>query len=426
MEISKKDIKCKEIIERIERLTSSVRKFIQLVNQNLPTGRKLNKEIFIIQREDYHSFMNDGNTQCPGFSYKVYWCYTSKIESTTTENITKLSQQNAVTFLLDCGERCYDHMQNRSYFFSLYCKFNNSEDEAERIDYINDNYDDNHLFKPYEIMQVVWRIKKALNLNPSNVSENVKDFEKFAENFKDVEVEMQFERTHYQLEKQLPTEVINNIFEFQEKANRFVTIVNCYTAYCFGNVALEDLKKFLNYLKHGDCINEEITTALILAIEDFLSDSFIDSAIYEFFPKSFLIYKDSHNTTNYNERQISFSLYDCIKCIVGYSYFNKYVHLQGVAQNWHPRLMYFSYYISEDFQESHYTISLTSCEGRFRENYMQIIEATTIDELLSPQNAIKIAKWLEEIWSKTKLIYYYSSQIERKKIRNFNSTCDID
>lgn len=426
MEISKKDIKCKEIVERIERITSSVRKFIQLVNQSLPSGKKLNKESFIIQREEYHSFMNDGNTICPGFFYNVYWSYTSKGEVTNENDITQLRQQNAVTFLLECGERCYDHMQNRSYFFSIYCKFNNSEDEAERIDYINDNYEDNSLFQPYEIMQVVWKIRKALDLCISNVPEDPEVFEKFVENFKDVEVKMQDDLIYMQTSKVLPKELIDKLYEFKEKANRFASIVNCYAASYSGNLKLEIFKEFFKCREETDYFLEgKITEPLFSAIKYFLSDRFIGSDTYQFFPKSFLIEKDSHYTLKYNERPLSFHLDDCIKCVLGYSYFNEYISLQGVEKNWYPRLMYFSYYISKDFEKVYYTISLTSCEDFTKKGQIRIIEATTLEELFSPKNAIIIAKWLEEIWSRTELMYYYSSQIKQKEIKNFDPTCEI-
>ena len=87
--------------------------------------------------------------------------------------------------------------------------------------------------------------------------------------------------------------------------------------------------------------------------------------------------------------------------------------------------MYFSYYISKDFEKVYYTISLTSCEDFTTKGQIRIIEATTLEELFSPKNAIIIAKWLEEIWSRTKLMYYYSSQIRQKEIKNFNPTCEI-
>jgi len=76
MEIAKKDIQCVEIVKKVERLTSKVRKFIRLVNRKLPKGRKLNKEHFIIQRKEAITFLNDGNTTCPGLDYEIVWAYT--------------------------------------------------------------------------------------------------------------------------------------------------------------------------------------------------------------------------------------------------------------------------------------------------------------------------------------------------------------
>lgn len=48
MEISKKDIKCKGVVEKIERLSISIQKFIELVNRNLPEEFKLKEEKLII------------------------------------------------------------------------------------------------------------------------------------------------------------------------------------------------------------------------------------------------------------------------------------------------------------------------------------------------------------------------------------------
>lgn len=411
MEISKKDIECKEIVDKIERLTSSIRRFIQLVNKNIPIGSRLKREYFIIQKDyDALNFLNDGNTRCAGFDYKVFWTYTSADVIATKENIINLQQSGSITFVLECGERCYDHRQNSGYFFSLYHK-------GERIDYINENYDENHLFKPYEIMQAVWRIREELEINNNNISEDCKLFAKFAKNF-EKELNFTIDEESSNLNKDLPEEVLKKIEEFKIQSNRFAIIANCYCAVASNKVSEKDLKLFL--------YENEYTAIFMKSIEEFCSKSIFHWHFYEYLPKTFWLQKDSHHTLDENERNNSFHLWDCLKCTLGYSYYNTYMSLKGISENWYPRVLYFSYYTSKDFQESHYTISLTSCEGRFRENYIKVIEANTLEELLSPQNAIEIAKWLEEIWQKTALIYYYNSLISKNKIRNFKATCEID
>lgn len=423
MEISKKEIQCVEIVKKVERLTSQVRKFIRLVNRQLPKGMKLNKEHFIIQREDGINFLNDGNTRCPGFDYKIVWAYTFEGVETNKEDILENKQYDAVTFILQCGERCYDHRKNRLHFFSLYYKGRDRKPDevAERIDYINDNYGENNLFCPYELMQVVWRIRNEFYLDPSNISENPETFKKFFKTFEEESVKLCMQEeiyTDFKKKQELPREINWAITNFEGQVERFATIVNCYCAISSKKVTKEDMSVFWKVRDY------EYTDSLIDVIGQFVRAESFEP--YKVFPKKFTIEKDSHVTSTPSEDQISFWLFDCFKYTVGYSYFNEYVFVRGIPENWHPRLFYFNYYVSNDFKETHYTISLTSCEGRFRENYMTIIEASTLEELLTPENAIKIAKWMEEIWRKTALIYYYSSIIKEEKIRNFSSTCEID
>jgi len=426
MEISKKDIQCVEIVKKVERLTSQVRKFIRLVNRQLPKAMKLNKEHFIILREDGISFLNDGNTMCAGLDYQVIWAYTSSDVETKKEDIIQRQQYDAVTFTLQCKERCYDHRKDSLHFFSLYYKGLDSESDeiAERIDYINDNYDENHLFRPYELMQVVWRIRNEFYLDPSNISPNRVQFRKFMKTFEKEEIKFgKLEFTYLcntHVKQELPIEVLHNIEYFEEQVSRFAAIVNCYCAVASKKVDKEDMNFFWNAQK------KEFTVLLVEAITQFAGKkAFLEN--YKFLPKKFTMEQYGYSTLGTpSERDLSFYSFDCLKCTVGYSYFNEYIFAQGIPENWHPRLFYFCYYISKDFKEIHYTISLTSCEGRFRENHMTIIEASTLEELLTPENAIKIAKWMEEIWRKTALIYYYSSIIKEEKIRNFSSTCEID
>lgn len=423
MEISKRDIQCTEIVKKVERLTSQVRKFIRLVNRQLPKGMKLNKEHFIIQRKDGINFLNDGNTRCPGFDYKIVWAYTFEGVETNKEDILEKKQYDAVTFILKCNERCYDHKKDSLHFFSLYYKGRDKapDEVAERIDYINDNYGENTLFCPYELMQVVWRIRNEFYLDPSNISENPETFKEFFETFGEESVKLCMQEeicTDFKKKQELPREINWSIINFESQVERFATIVNCYCAISSKKITKEDMNAFWKVRDY------EFSLPLIDVIEQFVRAESIEP--YKVFPKKFTIKKDSHNTFTPSEDEISFRLFDCFKYTVGYSYFNEYVFVKGVPENWHPRLLYFNYYISKDFKESHYTISLTSCEGRFRDNYMTIIEASTLEELLTPENAIKIAKWMEEIWRKTALIYYYSSIIKEEKIRNFSSNCEID
>lgn len=415
MEISKKDIKCKAIVEQVEQYTSSIRQFIRLVNRQMPKGKKLNKENIIILREEHTAYLNDGNTPTEGYSYEVYWSYTSKQEETTKADIINLSQKNAVTFILNCYERCYDHSKDRLMFFSLY--YNNSSDKAERVDYINDNYDKNYLFMPYEITQVVWRLKRDLNIYHSNIPENQKMIEKYAKVFEKGIHKLEIGQSYTEIKRKLPQWVKNNIESFETQANIFAKMIFKYVA-----ISAETTKSELEiYLKEHECsdilLNEMID--LDQSIQKMKENGKLDI-------KTFRWQKDEHLTFDENERENTFSMYNCIKCIFGYSYFNKYVFLQGIAENWHPRLLYFSYYLSKDLKEAYYTISMTSFEGRFRKNYMNLIEAKTLEKLLSAENAMKVARWLEEICEKTKMVNYYSSIIAEEKIRNFNSTRDID
>lgn len=424
MEISKEDIQCIEIVKKVERLTTQVRKFIRLVNRKLPKGMKLNKEHFIIQRKEGIHYLNDGNTRCPGFDYEIVWAYTFKDVETNKEDILQKKQYNAVTFVLKCGERCYDHRKDRLHFFFLYYKGRESKPDeiAERIDYINDNYDENRLFSPYELMQVVWRIRNEFYLDPSNISEDPQTFQKFAETFEGEDLDFtQFHPKHYEynLEQNVAEEVLLKMNLFKEKANRFATIINCYCALASNKMKKEDMSFF--WKKPKGCP----TIQLLEAIKEFAGEEPF-SEPYKFVPKKFGITVDQYVTTSPSEEYLSFFLFDCLKCTIGYSYFNEYVAVRGIRENWYPRLFYFTYYVSEDLQEEHYVISLTSCEGRFRENYMTIIESSTLEGLLTPENAIKIAKWMEEIWRKTALIYEYSSIIKKEKIRNFYSSCEID
>lgn len=417
MEISKKDIKCREIVEQIERLTSSIRQFIRLVNCSIQKEIKLNKESIIIERQEDTAYLNDGNTACSGYEYNIFWSYTPKDVEVTNTEVKKLIQPKAITFVLECKERCFDHTKDRSQFLSLYYKDNSLSEQAERIDYINDNYDENYLFKPYELMQVVWRIKNVYGLYPKNIPEDATEFEKFAKNFENENIKLEVDRKD-KITKELSKEVLDSIDKFHLAAHRFTTIVNCYCATSTGKVTIQDLQKLLH---KGDC-----TANLQKAMNDFYSNEVFDPKGKQVYPKSFIWQRDEHCTLHYNERPNTFCLFDCIKSIIGYTYFNDHVYLRGIAENWYPRLLYFSYYISKDYKECYYTISMTGCEGRFRKNYIHVIEAKTLEELLTPENAIKVAKWLEKIWEKTSLMNYYSLLIKNKRVRNFSTSCEID
>lgn len=418
MEISKKDIKCKGITNQIERLTSAVRQFIRLVNCSIPKGLKLNKENIFIWREDENSYLDDGNTKCEGYSYRIFWSYTPANVKITKEAVINLLQQKAVTFVLECSERCYDHKKDKGQFFTLYYKSDNSGKPAERVDYINDNDDVNYLFKPDELMQIVWQVKNSYGLYPKNISENDATFERFAKNFENEDIRMKIDHTSASFSEELSKEVFEGIKEFELAANRFATIVNCYCAVSSGKVTIEDLKKFLN---EGEC-----SAVLEKAMSDFCSNEVFDPMGKDVYPQTFLWQRDKHYTLHTNERLNTFTLFDCIKSIIGYTYFNDYVYLRGISENWYPRLLYFSYYISKDQDERYYTITMAGCEKRFRKNNLQVIQAETLEDLFSAQNAIKVAKWLEEIWEKTRLINYYSSLIKKNEVRNFSRSREID
>lgn len=415
MEISKKDIKCKEIVEQIEQYTSSIRQFIRLVNREIPKGQKLNKEKFIIVREDDISFLDDGNTRTPGFRYNVFWAYTQSNQQINKAEILRLIQENAVTFVFTCYERCYDHRKSSLIFLELY--YNNSNERAERIDYINDNYDKNHLFSPYEITQVVWRISNDLNVNYSKIPEDKQMLEKYSEKFQKDKVELILNQSHSKISRELPQKIQNSIENFENQVNIFASIVRNFSIICSATTP-SDLK---SYLKEGIVSDTILNDIIDLAL--FLEKVKEDGKKYG---GTFRWQKDGHYTLHDNERENTFTMFNCIKCILGYSYFNEYVFMEGISKNWHPRLLYFSYYISEDLKETYYTISMTSFEGRTRKNYMNLIEAKTLEELLSAENAIKIAKWFEEILKKKQLVNYYSSIIYNEKIRNFNPSYEIE
>ncbi len=431
MEISRKDIKCKEITDKVERLTSSIRRFIQLANQKLPQNAKLNKETFVITQKSEYAFLDDGNTHCDGFAYNIFWCYTNVKQEVNKENVINLTQQNAVTFTLECKERCYDHsMSKTSIFFLLFFKADGS-DRAERIDYINNNYDENALFKPYEIMQVVWRVRNALGLNPNYISENAKSFEEFAENFKEEPITFETKESYIKLKNELTKGIEGKMQKFIEQINRFAILVNFYFTFSSKILTLEDIKNFLALNAETEEViglkSKESFSKFYYIVEKFLCKPFLTAKEYEYFPKAFLMLEDAHDTFHDNEQENSFFLADCIKCTIGYSYFNDSIFLKsGIEKNWYPRLLYFSYYISKNSKEEYYTISLTSCEGSFRKNYMKVIEATDLNKLLTTENAIRIAKWLEEICAKTELINYYSAQINQKKVKNFTPSHEIN
>ena len=234
-----------------------------------------------------------------------------------------------------------------------------------------------------ELMQVVWRIWNVANLYHSKISEAEEQFDKTLKKFKREELEFYPDIIYCNLEKGLSYDVLVGIERFKKLIHQFAWTINTYVS---------------TYLSERINIDSE----------------------------PFLWIKDSHYTFNENERENSFYLSNCFKMICGFSYFNKYFALQGISKNWYSRLLYFSYYVSSDFKTTYYTISMTSCEGRFRENYMRLIEATSLEELLSKKNMIIVAKWLEEIVMKTALMYEYSSLIEKKEIKHFSQSVEID
>lgn len=407
MEISINDIHCSKITDTINRLDKCVDNFIKLVNRNLPENFQLSNKCFFINREDGHSYLNDGNTQCPGYGYEVYWSYSFGKTEQSKPNIKSLTQINAVTFKFECNERIYDHKKDSLHFFSLYFKGDCSSDKAERINHINDNHNILSLFRPYELMEVVYKVRQSLNLLPNSISEDNKKFEKFAKNFKSTKFDAK-----PQINLSLDSTSETDISHFLSPVCKFAFLANAYWLISAKRADLSDIQQASQGVYSIHLRNE---------FEKMTLEKF-DSAI-----KSFVWDKNSHYTVKTNEKQNSFHMSECYKTIYGYSYFNdEYLFARGLHENWYEKLLYFSYYLSNDKLVSKYTISMTSFEGRFKKNCIKVIEADTIDELLSSENAIIVAKWLQEIFLKTYYINYYFSLINNEKIENFINTKGIN
>lgn len=403
MEISIQDINCSKITDIINRLDKGVDIFIELANRNLPEGFKLSNKCFFIKRNDDHSYLDDGNTRCPGYDYHIYWSYSFGKTTQSKMNIENLTQSNSVSFIFNCKERIYDHKKDSLHFFFLYFKGDSSDSKAERIDYINENHNILYLFKPYELMQVVYKVRQSLNLLPNNISEDKNEFEKFAKNIESIKID-----TKPQKNLSLDSTSENDLTHFLTPICKFAFLVNAYLLISSKRATLSDIQQASQGVYSIHLRNEFEKMTLVK----------FDSAI-----KSFKWDRDSHYTSHDNEKSISFRMSDCYKAIYGYSYFNEeYLFARGLQKNWHEKLLYFSYYLSKDKLESKYTISMTSLEGRFKKNCIKVIEADTIDDLLNSENAITVAKWLEEIFLKTYYINYYVSVINDEKIENFINT----
>lgn len=407
MEISINDIHCSKITDTINRLDKCVDNFIKLVNRNIPENFQLSNKCFFIERTNDHSYLDDGNTRCPGYDYHIYWSYSFGKTEQSKMNIENLTQSNSITFIYNCKERIYDHKKDSLYFFSLYFKGDSSDHKAERIDYINDNHNIFYLFRPYELMEVVYKVRQSLNLLPNNISEDTKEFEKFAKNFKSLKIDA---KPHINLSLGSTPETDNS--HFLSPVCKFAFLVNAYWLISVKRADLSDIQQASQGVYSIHLRNE---------FEKMTLEKF-DSAI-----KSFIWNENSHRTVKDNEKSISFRMSDCYKAIYGYSYFNDgFLFHQGIHKNWHEKLLYFSYYLSKDKLVSKYTISMTSLEGRFRKNCIKVIEADTIDELLCSENAITVAKWLEEIFLKTYYINYYISVINNEKIEDFIDTKSVN
>lgn len=228
MEISQKKIQCDAINARIDRMNVAIKDFVELVNDKLPKDVQLGDPIMIIKREEGTNYLNDGNTQCKGFDYKVFWSYSFGRSKAVKERVMNLQQKTAITFVLETRERCYDHVERGSRFFSLYFHGDDEKISGERIDYINDNYNEYQLFRPYELMQVVWRIWNTVGLYHSKISDKEEQFAKILKRYEIKKLEFLPDMVDQKVEKQLPNEILEEIKRFKKLTYQFTWAVNIY------------------------------------------------------------------------------------------------------------------------------------------------------------------------------------------------------
>ena len=384
MEISKEKIQCPEIKQRINRMSTVIQKFIQLVNYKLPKEIRLNEKCFIITRKQANSYLNDGKTICDGFHYWIYWSYTFGGEKIIKEDVIKLNQRKAITFVLNCKERCYDHSEYGSYYFSLYFRGDDKQKSVEKISSIPNSlilssFDEYYLFKPYELMQVVWRIWNVSGLYHSKISDKEEQFDEMNPFLATEKLNFTADKVFEQMEGKLSDKMLSQTEKFSTLVQRFTHGINYYVS---------------SYLTSKE-------------------------------PTAFLSMRKPHYMFQPNERKTSFRLLNCFRMICGYSYCNDFFTLKGISQNLYPCLLYFTYYVSSDFKTTYYTISMTSCNRKSDEIDMELIEATSLEELLNKENMIAVAKWLEEACIKRDLMEEFSHFIQEKGISNFKSSCEI-
>jgi hypothetical protein len=136
----------------IQRYDSAIRTYIQELNKFLPYDFELNTEdmIFeiVVRKSEDGSFLDDGNTYCPGNNYSVLWAF--KIfppdqMSFTANGIRGGYVRDILTFELKFEERIFDGKTSSKFFNSTIVSSVFDRENAEskhRVFSINNNYKD--------------------------------------------------------------------------------------------------------------------------------------------------------------------------------------------------------------------------------------------------------------------------------------------
>lgn len=161
-----------DLKKRILKLDEKIKKFVKLINSELPKDQNLSEiSLLIFRDETKYIYEDDGNTQTPGYEYEVYWIFPFANEPKEKINdflcqirFNNLEDRNCLYFYYEDKERIRDKSSNgRGRFLHLYLicdKYSSDGLNVEKIDYENDNYTLGFSINYQNVMNCIIKIKE--------------------------------------------------------------------------------------------------------------------------------------------------------------------------------------------------------------------------------------------------------------------------
>lgn len=161
------EIKCEEIVQKIQEGTNVISKFTNVLNKHLDY-EKLSKPQIYITRSTCTVYEDDGNTPTCGYKYDVYWLFPyANVNRTIDINDFKYSESESymwpnclLFFKLTMTERISDHKRGISYAFKEYIT---EEDGIKNNNLFFSSYNENHKLNALLNVEDIYICTKKIN-----------------------------------------------------------------------------------------------------------------------------------------------------------------------------------------------------------------------------------------------------------------------